>query len=73
MPAVTVSAELMPKQVPSVVVYIDGHRAGALEFHDWNMAYAAALSLSDDMGRVIRATLRNWLATEHAGQRKEPM
>lgn len=72
MPAIMVSAELLPMrgQSPSVVVYIDGQRAGALKFHDWYMAEAAAQALNDDMGRVIRATLRTWLETEHAGSSK---
>ena len=44
MPAIMVSTELAPLQGqrPSVVVYIDGQRAGAVKFHDWYMADAAA-------------------------------
>ena len=66
MPTVTVSAELVPVQgpAPSVVIYIDGQRAGAVKFTDWRLAHAAAQTLNDDMGRVIRATLRNWLETQ---------
>jgi len=65
MPAVMVSAELVPIQGPrpSVVVYIDGQRAGAIKFDDWHRANAAALELNDNMRHVIRATLRTWLET----------
>ena len=60
MPAVMVSAELVPTQgpLPAVVVFIDGQRAGMVKFTDWRAASAAAYSLNDDMARVIRATLR---------------
>lgn len=63
MPVITVNSELVPIQGPrpSVVVFIDGQRAGAVKFSDWHGAHAAALALNDDMARVIRTTLRTWL------------
>jgi hypothetical protein len=67
MPTVSATAELAVSQggQPRVNIYVDGHRAGSAgPFPDWYAAEAAMLTLTDDLNRVIRTTMRNWLETQ---------
>lgn len=63
MPTVTAGAELALKQgpTPAVNVYIDGRRAGAASFEDWRAAELASLELTDELSRVIRTVVVEFL------------